>query len=330
MFPKICHFPHLEDWFAANPALPSNDQANPDRLVWTMARSLSQNDDLAGLRLWQSGLRQFFVENFYSPHAFIDAEERLLSLDFDFMRVACDIAEFAITNRGGADFLHLMQEIANQSELQVFRFLAAWTALNTNQLELCIEECEKIDTPFACVYTLQGQAFLESGQVNEAIDNLRLAVELGPNEVLSHFQLAKAYQVNGDSTKAWHTLEECQRLSADHPEIDGFKAMIALAHTDTQQSAVWLDEIVPKLMDHVRNDPNNPAMVQLAIEATLKLSVEARIYDLLQIANWGELRFDREFLAAVPTILKRLDHQGWKRATVELLGHLTGTSAQAK
>lgn len=320
-FPNMSHFPKLEEWYESA----SSSAAKDLKVVFLreMAHSFSLSPAELGLRHWMRHLALFIDSAQGDPQVFLDFEEQCYAFDIDFMKIACDVAEFAIRHERGHDFLNLMQSVADKTDLQVFRFLAAWTALNTHQLQLCIDECEKIETPFACVYTLQGQAYLERGDLAMAQDSLKLALALAPADMMTLFQLAKVYYLRDETQLAWATLCQCEQIQAHHPEVDSFKTVVALKHTDEVEQRDWLRLMVPVMLQHLGQEPANAAMLHLLFEVQLALSDEEGMQQMLAIADWRQLKRDPDFMGGLADILRLLDQKGWRSVSAQMLTTLT-------
>ena len=94
IFPNISQFPKLEEWFEGMSSLSSNDP----KVIFLreIAQSFSQSPAELGLRHWMRQLAVFIDRSKGDPQVFLDFEEQCHRLDVDFMKLACDVAEFAI------------------------------------------------------------------------------------------------------------------------------------------------------------------------------------------------------------------------------------------
>lgn len=321
-FHVLGDYPKLYRWYSERLENPPEVSDHVATLIFNTGRALEHS--LEGrLRIWMSAVEHFFNHATDGQRDFLKAERTFQECDVDFFVLASELAETALKTAKGPTFQSLMQQIADKSQLSVFRFFSAWTALNTGELDLCIDECEKITDPFACVYTLQGQAFLETGSVDEAIDALVLAIDLSPQEVMAHFQLAKAYFTKDEFEKAWLCLEKCKALMPDHPEVQTFMAMIALRIDDTASRAGKLQQILPELLVLLESDQENIDLLFLTIDATFLVEDKNAMGTILETVSWEKLRKQPKFMSQIATILRELDKKNWRDISLALLTKLT-------
>lgn len=78
----------------------------------------------------------------------------------------------------------------------------------------------------AMIAYTQGLAALRSGKPEQAIDKLKLAIRLKPEEAQFHYMLAQAYGDTGDYPLRWYALRQAVRLDPEHEEaVRSFEQM---------------------------------------------------------------------------------------------------------
>ena len=208
--------PQLWRWFASHREVRESD----DPVTYTLYRlccALSAEDSqfLPCLEATLSHL--LTVEN---PASVVDGVERIMAQSgAPLAEFFTEALEFALLQGCGGQFHDLMAALAAKSKLVTFYFLAAWMALNLDQLEDCINHCELVTTPFAPITTLHGQALLDLGEADEAIDVLQIAVKLAPEEPLAWFQLAKAFHLRDRNEEALAALRRLRRILPKNGEV---------------------------------------------------------------------------------------------------------------
>lgn len=301
-------YPQLNSWYLANRLTPPSATDHVGYLIWSICRAMCLDDEEL-LRHWSQSLRQFFSNPQTGYADFCEVENNLANVGLDFLALASEIAELAVRFDKGLDHYNLLSEIVQSCDVPVFRFLAAWIALNCGLLEECILHCEAVDEPFACIYTILGQAQLELGLAEDAIESLSIATELSPQEVIALFQLAKAFHVTEQYEAAWNAMEKVQEQLPGNPEVEAFFAMIALTEKSNEQrlSKAW-DTMVASY------DPDSVTSYQIGLMLDLAFTSNQpeRMNYILEHAPWPALKSDKEFMANIPWILRKLESCGWQ------------------
>lgn len=315
-------YPQLARWYA-DCRDPARLEA-PEALVFGTCEAIQaikaiDQGQTPAVRAWTRTFRKFLRTAGEPLRDFLVAEETVQRLDADLLDLIGELGETALRVGEDGSFLEAMQAGAEQTGLVVFRFLSAWTALNSGKLELCVEECEKVSEPFASVHTLHGQALLELGRPREALEALDVATSMGPQEILAWFQKAKALHVLGRHDQAFAALRECLRLAPQSDEVALYMALIAI---ETSDAPVW-QEAWSVL---------RPRLGRLAETATVTLTL-VRLAGLLQDkdkaqgvlaeSGWSGDFSGASMTAALAATLRLLGERGWMDLAAVILGRAT-------
>src|SRR5262249_45968490 len=149
-----------------------------ERLVRSTCETLATGTSAAGLRAWTEAFHRFLQASGAPLADFVAAEGVVQEGGADFLELLSAFGEAAVRGGQAEPFYRAVQAGADGTGLVALRFLAAWTALNRGALASCIEECDKVDQPYAAIFTLQGQALVELLRPRDAVHVLQTAVEL--------------------------------------------------------------------------------------------------------------------------------------------------------
>lgn len=312
---RLQDYPKLARWYLGRIDSPPTSDDLVGHFIWMICRCLQQ-DDAAMVASWVSSLKEFANTSQSPCDDYRRAEEILAEAGLNISELATEVAETAVKKGTTDDLLNMMTRMADDSHLVVFRFLAAWIALNTDDLNRCVDECEKIDQPFASVYTIHGQALLELGRPKEAIEVLNVAVSISPNEILAWFQLAKAYHIEGDVEKSWNALELTRRLAPQSAEVAAFMAMIALQEPRDSDRLRKAGSI---LFPHLTEFAANEGLAVTALQLAMALQDQAQAAIIAETAHWDKFVLAPGFLKKLPPILRSLAQLEWNGVAASLL-----------
>jgi tetratricopeptide (TPR) repeat protein len=316
MSKRINAFPKLETWFEENKNRDNSKNYFMHSLMLQLCKALSSESDHSFLTNYFEVLKKFCSLSPDPTNDYRDFEKALLNLDVSFVNIANETLKCAIDENCPTLYLGYMVTFADQTKHDVFHFLAAWSALNCNQFQTCIDQCERIPEPTAAVYTLQGQAYLESGNIEEAIDTLQISVSLLPSDILAHFQLAKAYHIAKKMDKAWEAISACEEIEPNHPEIAAMFAIIALSE---RSNTAWNKHAWKALCQSLASQDDNESLVSMMLDLAFLLKEKTYIDFILDKANWKQLQSDFNFIKKVPWILKNFDVLKWHDSAARLL-----------
>ena len=254
---------------------------------------------------------------------YLDFDSACREEDITLADCLSEIGAECIRSAEGKTFQTAMSQAADLTGLSAIRFLSAWAALNTDDLSACIDECDRVDEPYGCIYTLQGQAYLESGMAKEAIDSLTLATKLSPDDVLSWFQLAKAHHILQQYEDAWHAISRCQRLAPMSPEVDLLAGMVAIALKDPKvHQTAWQG-----LCRHLSVCSDNVEAAIVLLNLVFLREDKPGLQQLVEGVDWLALMAQTSFTSHLSRILGELNRRGWHKESALLLEKLTANRA---
>ena len=307
--PLFDNYPKLLAWYRSHDLVVSEHHSAADQLIFNLCETLAHNSAV--------GLRRFidrmtlFLESADRPLSdFLKADEICQECNTEILEIFGLIGELAVRRDCGAEFFQVMQKSAQRTGLAVFRFLAAWTALNIGKIELCIIECEKVDKPFASIFTIQGQALLELGRVEEAADVLEIAVKLAPAEPLGWFQLAKAEHVAGNLDRAFEALRHCRQIIPNSAEVNVYMGIIALDVVDCAHSKL-IDEATQALKTMWPIFADNSLVTFTLLKLACRGREKALARNILETAKWQMINGDNEAVKLLPSVLRLLHEADW-------------------
>jgi len=311
-------YPRLLRWMADN-KVRRKHFTPAENLVWQLARSMTASDPARLICAWNEAIDDLINDNKNAYEDFLAAEDLLILLGVNFMEVSVEIAEKSLTAGLSDAMLATCERAADATAMVSFRFLAAWLALNSNELERCIDLCEKVEQPFSAIYTLHGQALIESLQPAAAIEVLEAATSLSPQEILAWFQLAKAYDINEQPEEAWRCLQSCLALAPQNLEIATFMAIVSLHEPSEQdkQMAAW-NTLWPHR--HLLREKTN--FVVLMADLSFALNEAKLFQQLIEVIDWQALYGEANFMRALPKILRQMHQRKWLPQSVALLAEL--------
>lgn len=300
---QISEFSELEDWRDSQ-----QEATSCNHFIYSICDLLATDDRDRRIKVWVHAVNYLARESPNPYQDFLTAEAFLSKHSLSFLSLSVEIATAAVLEEEGYFFQRCAMEFANKTGLVAFRFLSAWTLLNTDQLSKCIEECLKVDDLFSPILTLLGQAYLESHDPKSAITALEKAVDIDPNEVLAWFQLAKSYSVLDQEEDAWNCLLQCKRLSHYNIEVAAFLAMNAVkAPSMHKLELAWKE-----LTFHLSKINGDSFAIELLFELALLQNDPQKMTFLVSQTNWRALQ--SQIGGQINTYINRLQEIQWQDA----------------
>ena len=312
---KLADYPGLMAWYRDQFTAPPSTTQPAALLVWRLCEALSAGQ-IGGVRKWIDGFRVFLGTSQQPLTDFLAAEAICDGCNAQILDLMGLLGEVAVRSDQGDHFFHVMQSGADATRLVVLRFLAAWTSLNTGRLEQCIAECEKVDEPFAALYTLQGQALLELGRVSDAAEVLEIAVKLSPSESLAWFQLAKVNHVLGRHDQAFTALRQCRQILPNSEEVCLYMGLVAL---DMKASESYAGEALKVLKPLLSNFAANPVVIFTLLKLTCRLGDRRQADEILGGAQWQQMDIRTDIIRLLPPVLRGFHDAGWLDLAAKLL-----------
>lgn len=311
----LARMPELSRWFSAQTKPLTIADPVPFHL-WTLVRALKANEAIR-CRTWTEPLNLLIESNATALESILQTDELANTLGYSLTDIYTPLAESAILSGEGKRAFTVLQKLADSSGLAAFRFLAAWTAFNDDELAVCIAECEKTTEPFAPIYTLLGQALLESGKTHDAIDALKVATKIDTTDPLPRVQLIKAYLVLDIPTEAMRLIDECRKILGPNIEIECLAAMSIMASPNSKPE--FVERTLVQLGKHLQQEPGDFEAFSLAMDVAMKLARKdwgQSFVNMLEIE--GELNIG-SVMSRLPGLLKQLNELRWYDAAKVLL-----------
>ncbi|MBF0440335.1 MAG: tetratricopeptide repeat protein [Oligoflexales bacterium] len=319
---KLKNYPKLEAWFKKSGRISGTESI--ELLLYYTCLSLETCEYSNNLLNWCQSFETLIKSTSDIDDNIEDIEDLFNGFQVSFMAILAEIALSIIESPYEEMFLNLMSYTATQTGSASYRFMAAWTALNTGNLERCIRECCMVTEDHVKIKTIQGQALLEDGRVHEAIKILESTVSLHPKEILAWFQLAKAHHLLAQWNDAWKCLETCRKELPDNIEIAAYMAIIAIEEKPTDITKVniaW-----DSLISNLHHFQNNYALVNSLFELSVLSKDEKRVIWLFEYININELLTENEFVKKIPEILSKMNALNWRKGSYAFLKKITEQS----
>ena len=322
-FRRLDDYPKLVKWYALRRETLPNGGDPVTAFLHQVCNALKEDD-------------QRFVKRFADALATLvthprgaalcnDVEQALAEKGAVFTELTSEAAELALAHGQGEQYFDLLRTLGDRTSLATFRFLAAWVALNLNCLEDCIEQCELVEQPIAQVQTLHGQALLESGEAEEAIQVLEAAVHNSPDEVLAWFQLAKAYHVLERYAQAIDTVRRLRRIAPQSAEVSLMMAIVVLSSGANEPTLVletW--RAVSLFVKDLDGDATNLGYL---FDLALRSGEEANMVWLIENISWDRARRAEGFTRFVTKALRALTP--WPRSAQRFIESVSGMTTQS-
>ncbi|MCX6108520.1 MAG: hypothetical protein NTZ90_02815 [Proteobacteria bacterium] len=307
--------PGLATWYRAHSATPPGVDQPAQLLVWRLCEAMCTGPTSSVRRL-VDGLRVFMTTSSAPLQDFLQAEDVCHGCDAKLLELIGGLGEAAVRSEYADSFLQAMQSLADATGLVVLRFLAAWAALNIGRLEQCIAECEKVDEPFAAIFTVQGQALLELGKPRDALEVLAIAVKLAPQEVLAWFQAAKAHHLIDEYDQAFDALRRCRALSPHSDEVCLYMGLVAL---DPNASPSYTGEALTALKPLMARFADHPVIVFTLVRLACRHGDKEQAEQVINAIAWQNNMRGTESVRQLPPVLRALNTTGWMDLAANLL-----------
>ncbi|MEY4631602.1 MAG: hypothetical protein RIQ81_1722 [Pseudomonadota bacterium] len=262
---------------------------------------------------------------------FLRAEESLNEAGASAVDMISNLAADSFGYHQEQRMLSSLRQLTELTGLAALRFTSAWLAFNMRDFEGCIEDCEKIDDFGYQIYGLMGQAYLENGQPEQGINNLKIALTMNDGDPAIWFQLAKAAFISDRPEDAWEALGRCAQLANANAEIAVLKTAIAISACECAhpKAGIWRAEAVATIRTIFPGDQNKALLVLYSARLALFSADESGFIEELK---WFPETHDALDISMVTTdvsdILKKLQKKCWFKGAAELLGLLTGKRVQ--
>ena len=99
-----------------------------------------------------------------------------------------------------------------------------------------------MDANFAIAHYQLGQAFVQKQMPNEAIEELKRAIELSSGHDTFDANLAYAYATSGRKEEAMKIVKDLEDRQIQHSSTDASIALVYLGLGDNDQAMIWLNK----------------------------------------------------------------------------------------
>lgn len=304
---KIDMYPILAEWLQDHPVPPTVEENVSKFLVWNICSALTKSD-FEAYNIWINTIKVFLKNSSNIELNFLEIEAFMAERGLNISTFASDLAFIAIEQGEGESYFHQIKTLADLTNLDAIHFISAWLALNLNQMESCIHEAEKISVPNSSVYTLTGQAYLEMGLIEEATEDLNIAVKISPNEIFGWFQLTKAYLVQGKHKLAWDAAKECLRILPQSEEVHLILSMIAIEMDSPSENRKIAWDLLSATLKAI---PESEPVVLNLLQLSFKEKNKEWAAFVAEQAAWPALRSNAYFMKQLGNILRELGEQNW-------------------
>ncbi len=299
-------YPKLQSWYQS-----MNDATSPaESLLYKICDAIEENQGFEALLIRLSQSQSYLDETLIL----------CLSQNAELPQLLAVIAERSIQANLGHLAFSTFKNLADKTDDVAIRFLSAWTAFNINAIETSLAECDKIVDTYAPVYSLMGQAYLESGKINDAVECLETATRLLPHDALSWFQLSKSYHLKNNLEKAINCIKICLEKE---PKADDALLYLAILSVESSENSSITQNAMTLTTPLAKRHPKNLIVAKTLLELAAQTNNFEAANTVVSSVQWPELRNSEDFLKNLPTILKVLNTNSWHSLAHHLLTQLT-------
>ncbi|MCX6126799.1 MAG: hypothetical protein NTV34_18885 [Proteobacteria bacterium] len=299
-------YPKLWAWYRKSQAQRLTEAH--EVLLLSLARALALKGRATN-GYWIQSVDAFMRTSSNHLNDYILADSLCQELGAPITQILADLAEMSLVSGYGPTAFNALQSLASKTNLSSVRFLTAWIALNNGDLKGCIDECELEHEPHSTIHTLLGQALLESGKPDEAIDALLVAVRLDASDPLPHFQIVKACLVTETTELAIIHVEKCRGLCGDNIEVECLAGLTTIA--DKCRDQAFAIRTLTRLLEYFERDPGNLDLFCLVLSIQQVLKDQDSISGLFYRADFQILSQHPKFHFCISDLLRKLEGQSW-------------------
>jgi tetratricopeptide (TPR) repeat protein len=312
----LSDFPDLHAWYQKACKTTGRSVDLSDYLALQTCGVLASNPNEMTIKKWITTLTEVFAASVDLRRDFLYVVSHFHENRADFAEILGDLTHVAVTFELGEILLPALQLGAEKSNIAALRFLAAWTALNCNRPEICINECEKVDEPFAPLNSILGQAYLESGRLSEALEALNVAIALAPGDAVAWFQKAKTLHILNRPLEAFECLLECENLAPNSAEIALMMTFVVL---DSELKSEMKEYAWKKLRLHLDSLGHISQVPIHLLRLSLQLRDKTRTLDVAEAWQKRATLRNTEDLQGLAQILRELQALDWMDIAQKLL-----------
>lgn len=304
------NYPKLHDWYSVRKSglQPARYDTVIESTAFSIAEAVFAATAKTRISIWHTTLDTFLNQSEFPRDDYQKLERFLSGMHFDLTQFNSELGYEAFQENMVRDFSGTINHLARKTNLVSFWFLSAWTALNTEDYESCLSICESVKEDFAPIFTIKGQALLESGFTQESIPAFERSLELDPGDLLTWFQLAKAEWTLNHPEEAWNALEQCLQKTGQHPEVLIFQAQIAVESESMGGKRVELLSRLKPFLDSLHGDS---LYANFVTRLALVLGSKESTREIIEKISWAKVCEDLIKQKSLAPILKQLGKYGW-------------------
>jgi len=300
--------PNLESWFRKlSPTPPSIGDAEHFHL-FALSKSLFQASHGQHLT-WTRALAQILETRSSCLQHILETDALASTMGISIADIYGLLVEDALRSGHGKAAMQAMESLANKTKLAAFHFLAALAAFNLDDFDRCINECEKVSEPFAPIHTLMGQALLESGKPESAIESLKVAIEVSPTDPLPLVQLTKAYLVCGLPENSMAVVSKCRKVIGNHIEIECLAVMGIMAAKDKPRE--FCEHTLANITALLQEDASDIDTFILGMELSSHLESKTWADKMAHILEIPEMTNQLQIAKKLAPIIKKNGELSW-------------------
>jgi tetratricopeptide (TPR) repeat protein len=304
----LSELPKLATWYKARITRPPTLENPSEFHIWTITKAMQSSPTLR-FRHWASGFDQIIESTSNMLAHVLETDELAITLGVSLPELYGFLAESAIHQNEGLLAFQRLKLLADKTHLAAFRFLAAWTAFNCDDLDLCVAECEKVHEPFAPIHTLLGQALLEAGKTVEAIESLKVAIQITRNDPLPLVQLIKAYLVVKLESEAMRLIEQCRTLVGHNLELECLAAMTILS--SHQKNKDFSEKTLAEIYRYLHSTPTDIDAFAIGIELSTHLNLKDWATRFSEVVDFTPALDPGAFARSLAKVLKKIGERHW-------------------
>jgi tetratricopeptide (TPR) repeat protein len=314
---KLARYPALASWYMTEARKFRDGEQTPQLYVAKICEALCLSTNAAATAF--ADCLDAMMKGQNPLDDYLDTEAIVNKCEITLLDLISRFGEEAVRAGNVERFLNSVVNAADRTGIVGLRFIAAWLCLNTGDLKRCINECEKVDEPFASIYTILGQALLELKKPEQAIEALTVAVKLSNSELLAWFQLAKAHYSLSSYREAYKSLHECNKLAPNNIEIALFQAIVANEYYDRELHV----DAFRSLRPHLKRNSGDAEVVFNTLQLAVKAGEKAWLEGCLADIDFRQLKNDNRFPKLVSPFLRTLYDNNWMALSAKFLTDIT-------
>jgi hypothetical protein len=304
---------------------------NPTDILIAGFERASSGEGAESIDAWVKASNLFCEVSSTPLKDFLNAEDAINQSGGSAVDLISNLAALSFSHHQEKKIYSSLLRLTDLTGLAALRFTSAWLAFNMNDFSACITECEKIDDCGYQIYGLMGQAHLENGQPQNAVNSLKIALAMNDSDPAIWFQLAKAYFVMADSFNAWDSLTSCEGITGPNAEIAILKIAIAISACEAgkPESSEWHKDAIATVRSIFDSNENKALLVLYVARLALFCPTESQFIEEIAWFPCDHRGLDVSTVTIdVSLVLKNLQKKAWFRGAAALLGLLTGASIQ--